>query len=49
LPTAWLDRLYDIVARNRYRAFGRGETCLTPRPEYRNRFVESQKSNSRCG
>jgi predicted DCC family thiol-disulfide oxidoreductase YuxK len=41
LPTGLLDRLYDLVARNRYRAFGRREHCLTPRPEYRNRFVDS--------
>lgn len=41
LPTALLDRLYDVVARNRYRVFGRQEQCLTPRPECRNRFVDS--------
>ena len=40
LPTAWLDRGYDLVARNRHRLFGRQEACLTPRPEYRHRFVD---------
>jgi predicted DCC family thiol-disulfide oxidoreductase YuxK len=40
LPTALLDRLYDLVARNRYRAFGRSEHCLMPLPEYRTRFVD---------
>lgn len=40
LPTAILDRLYNVVARNRYRAFGRYEQCPTPRPEFRGRFVE---------
>jgi predicted DCC family thiol-disulfide oxidoreductase YuxK len=40
LPTAWLNRAYDLVARNRYRIFGRYEVCLVPRPEYRNRFLE---------
>jgi predicted DCC family thiol-disulfide oxidoreductase YuxK len=40
LPSAWLDRMYDLVARNRYRVFGRYEQCLAPRPEFRNRFVE---------
>ena len=40
LPTALLDRLYDIVARNRYRVFGRGEQCLMPRPEWQDRFIE---------
>jgi predicted DCC family thiol-disulfide oxidoreductase YuxK len=40
LPPGWLDRVYDLVARNRYRVFGRYEQCLAPRPEFRNRFVE---------
>lgn len=40
LPTTILDRLYDFVARNRYRVFGRHEQCLTPRPEFRGRFIE---------
>ena len=40
LPTAILDRVYDVVARSRYRVFGRHEQCLTPRPEFRSRFVE---------
>ena len=40
LPTAILDRVYNVVARNRYRVFGRYEQCLTPRPEFRGRFVE---------
>lgn len=40
LPTAILDHIYDFVARNRYRVFGRYEQCLTPRPEFRGRFVE---------
>jgi predicted DCC family thiol-disulfide oxidoreductase YuxK len=41
LPTALLDRVYDAVARNRYRVFGRRDQCLVPRPEFRNRFVDS--------
>jgi predicted DCC family thiol-disulfide oxidoreductase YuxK len=40
LPTAILDRVYNVVARNRYRVAGRFEQCLTPRPEFRGRFVE---------
>ncbi len=40
LPTSFLDRVYDVVARNRYRVFGRFEQCLIPRPEFRGRFVE---------
>jgi predicted DCC family thiol-disulfide oxidoreductase YuxK len=40
LPPAALDCVYDVVARSRYRVFGRHEQCLTPRPEFRSRFVE---------
>ena len=40
LPSGWLNRAYDLVARNRYRIFGRHEQCLAPRPEFRNRFIE---------
>jgi predicted DCC family thiol-disulfide oxidoreductase YuxK len=40
LPKAFLDHVYDLVARTRYRVFGRYEQCLTPRPEYRSRFVD---------
>jgi predicted DCC family thiol-disulfide oxidoreductase YuxK len=40
LPTAILDHVYNLVARNRYRVFGRYEQCLIPRSEFRGRFVE---------
>jgi predicted DCC family thiol-disulfide oxidoreductase YuxK len=40
LPTAILDRGYDVVARNRYRVFGRLEQCLIPRPEVIGRFID---------
>jgi len=39
LPTVLLDRVYDFVARNRYRVFGRREQCLMPRPEWQDRFI----------
>jgi predicted DCC family thiol-disulfide oxidoreductase YuxK len=42
LPSPILDRLYDVIARNRYRMFGRHERCLLPRQEYRRRFIDSQ-------
>ena len=41
VPTAILDRMYDLVARNRYRLFGRFEHCLAPRPEFRRRFIDA--------
>ena len=40
MPAAILDRLYDVVARNRYRLFGRFEQCPMPRPEFRRRFID---------
>jgi predicted DCC family thiol-disulfide oxidoreductase YuxK len=39
LPLAARDRLYDLVARNRYRWFGQRETCFLPGPEVRARFL----------
>ena len=40
VPVAVRDRLYDAVARIRYRAFGRYEQCQLPQPEFRGRFVD---------
>jgi predicted DCC family thiol-disulfide oxidoreductase YuxK len=40
LPGAVLDRAYDLVARNRYRLFGRYERCLMPAAEYKERFID---------
>lgn len=40
VPTAVLDWAYDVVARYRYRVFGRFEQCVLPRPEQRKRFVD---------
>ena len=40
LPTAVLDRGYDLVARNRYRLFGRYESCLMPSEKYKQRFID---------
>jgi len=44
LPTAWLDAAYDVVARHRYRVFGKHDRCLLPRPEYRERFIDTGPS-----
>jgi predicted DCC family thiol-disulfide oxidoreductase YuxK len=40
LPQALLNFGYDLIARNRYRLFGRADTCLVPSPEYRQRFLD---------
>jgi predicted DCC family thiol-disulfide oxidoreductase YuxK len=40
LPRPMGDWLYDRVARNRYRLFGRTEHCMIPPPRWRDRFVD---------
>ena len=42
VPKRMRDWAYDLVARSRYRLFGRYEQCLMPKPEFRNRFIDSQ-------
>jgi predicted DCC family thiol-disulfide oxidoreductase YuxK len=39
LPRAWRDRLYDVLARNRFRVFGRRATCYLPDPSDADRFL----------
>jgi predicted DCC family thiol-disulfide oxidoreductase YuxK len=40
LPVALTDRAYDLVARSRYRVFGRLDACRVPGPAERDRFIE---------
>jgi len=40
-PRTLLDSLYRLVARNRYRVFGKFETCMLPDPSQRNRFLDT--------
>jgi predicted DCC family thiol-disulfide oxidoreductase YuxK len=39
LPKRLRDFLYDRIARNRYRLFGRRDTCLVPTPDLARRFL----------
>lgn len=39
IPRPLRDFLYDLVARSRYRLFGKYDTCLLPPPEVRSRFI----------
>ena len=41
LPRPWRDRLYDWIARNRYRWFGKRDTCRVPTAAERARFLEN--------
>jgi predicted DCC family thiol-disulfide oxidoreductase YuxK len=39
IPRPVGDWLYDRVARNRYRLFGRHDRCMMPEPQWRERFI----------
>lgn len=39
-PKSLRDALYNLVARNRYRVFGKYEVCLMPEEKYRKKFLD---------
>lgn len=39
VPKFIRDGVYDFIARNRYKWFGKKEECMVPTPEVRNRFL----------
>jgi predicted DCC family thiol-disulfide oxidoreductase YuxK len=40
VPRPVRDWVYEVVARNRYRWFGRRDVCMVPPPELRSRFLD---------
>jgi predicted DCC family thiol-disulfide oxidoreductase YuxK len=40
LPRSLRDLIYKLVARNRYRVFGKYETCMLPEPQHRKKFLD---------
>ncbi len=40
LPKSLRDALYNLVARNRYRVFGKYDVCLMPEEKYRRKFLD---------
>ena len=40
IPRALRDVVYRFVARNRYRVFGKYDTCMLPEPNQRSRFLD---------
>jgi predicted DCC family thiol-disulfide oxidoreductase YuxK len=40
VPAVLRDRIYDLIARNRYRWFGRRLACYAPTPQTRERFID---------
>ena len=43
LPGPIRDAIYDMVARNRYRWFGRRDTCMVPTPDVAARFLDADE------
>ena len=41
VPSPLRDLLYELVARNRYRMFGKYETCMLPEPRHRAKFLDT--------
>jgi predicted DCC family thiol-disulfide oxidoreductase YuxK len=39
VPRFLRDEIYDFIARNRYKWFGKRDTCMMPTPELRDRFL----------
>jgi len=39
VPRFLRDAIYDFIAKNRYKWFGKKEQCMIPTPEMRNRFL----------
>jgi len=39
LPKPFRDAMYDFVARNRYKWFGKQESCMIPTPELKAKFL----------
>ncbi len=40
IPCTLRDPVYRLIARYRYRWFGKTDTCFLPRPEWKEKFVE---------
>ncbi len=43
VPAFLRDAVYDWIARNRYRWFGRREECMVPTPALRERFLDTHE------
>jgi predicted DCC family thiol-disulfide oxidoreductase YuxK len=40
IPKPIRDVIYDLVAKNRYKWFGKSDQCIIPTPEVRERFLD---------
>ena len=41
LPKFFRDTIYNVIAKNRYRIFGKKDSCMIPTPELKERFIET--------
>ncbi|WP_299148863.1 thiol-disulfide oxidoreductase DCC family protein [uncultured Dokdonia sp.] len=41
LPRFLRDAVYDFIARNRYKWFGKKEACMIPTPELKSKFLDT--------
>ena len=48
IPRSMRDWCYDIIARNRYRWFGKNKKCLVAPKEYSNRFIGKYDDHQEC-
>ncbi len=39
IPINIRDKIYDLIAENRYLLFGKKDQCMAPKPEWRDRFL----------
>ncbi len=39
IPVSFRNIIYDLIAKNRYRWFGKRDACMVPTPELRNKFL----------
>jgi len=40
VPKIFRDWVYDFIAKNRYKWFGKRDSCMMPSPELKNRFLD---------
>jgi len=43
LPTFLRNSVYDFIARNRYKWFGKKEACMIPTPELKSKFLDYEQ------
>jgi predicted DCC family thiol-disulfide oxidoreductase YuxK len=41
LPLSLRDAVYDLIAKNRYKLFGKKEACMIPSPELNAKFLQT--------